>query len=450
MQRLGQFSSDLRMTTRRAYAPRRAQWFHAAFAAALSCAPAACRSDAPAVETPSVDGGALAAAQAAPSPSGAATAPSAKAAAVPTAREELGRAIFFDETLSTPPGTSCASCHDPRRAFSGNHGSSFGVAAGSRPGHFARRNTPSVLYMKYVPSFHFALEDDDDVNESPFGGFAWNGRADSVAEFARLPLLDSNEMNNASEDAIAGKLRAAPYASTFAAEFPGALGTARGAVQALGEALQAYLTSDAMAPFTSRFDDYLRGTGTLTDQEMRGLAAFKSPEKGACSGCHQVYERSKRTDRSLFTDFGYDAVAVPRNRAIPANADPSYSDVGLCERKSTRVPSAATQWCGFFRTPSLRNVAVRERFMHNGAFTHLRDVVVFYATRATAPQRWYPPGDKFDDVPAKYKSNVNVMSLPYNRREGAPSPLDDGDIDAIVAFLKTLTDAEFRDMVPAN
>jgi cytochrome c peroxidase len=350
-------------------------------------------------------------------------------------------------TCRRRPGTSCASCHDPRRAFSGNHGSTNGVAAGSRPGHFARRNTPSVLYMKYVPPFHFALADDDDVNESPFGGFAWSGRADSVAEFARLPLLDHDEMNNASEDAIAAKLRAATYAGTLSAEFPHALDTPHGAVQALGAALQSYLTSDAMAPFTSKFDDFLRGTAALSDLEMRGLAAFKNPEKGACSGCHQVYETSKRGDRSLFTDFGYDAVAVPRNRAIPANADPAYSDLGLCERKATRVPSSAPLWCGAFRTPSLRNVAVRERFMHNGEFTSLRDVVAFYATRGATPSRWYPPGAKFDDVPARYKDNVNVTSLPYNRPEGSKSPLDDGDIDAIVAFLETLTDAEFLEAV---
>jgi cytochrome c peroxidase len=97
-----------------------------------------------------------------------------------------------------------------------------------------------------------------------------------------------------------------------------------------------------------------------------------------------------------------------------------------------------------FRTPSLRNVAVRERFMHNGQFSKLRDVVAFYATRSTRPAAWYPPGQKFDDVPAKYLVNVNVASLPYNRREGAVPAFDDDDVDAIVAFLQTLTDAPYR------
>jgi cytochrome c peroxidase len=369
--------------------------------------------------------------------------------APPTQRENLGRQIFFDTNLSTPPGTSCASCHDPLRAFSGNHGSTHGVAAGSRPGHFARRNTPSVLYLKYVPAFHFAFADDDDLAPSPFAGLTWSGRADSVAEFSRSPLFDPNEMNS-SEGEIRTKLRGAPYTSAFTNEFPGALETPAGAVGALGQALEAYLTSDAMAPFTSRFDDYLRGTGKLSPLEQRGLDAFKSSKKGACDACHRFVESSKRTSRSMFTNYGYDAVAVPRNRDIPANSDPAYHDVGLCERTQTDKPSSAPQWCVQFRTPSLRNVAVRERFMHNGAFSKLRDVVAFYNTRGITPSRWYSRGDKFDDVPAKYRGNVNVMSLPYNRAEGEKPPMDDEDIDAIVAFLETLTDEPYRGALSAS
>jgi cytochrome c peroxidase len=367
----------------------------------------------------------------------------------PTPREDLGRLIFFDTNLSTPPGTGCVSCHDPQRAFSGNHGSTNGVAAGSRPGHFTRRNTPSVLYLKYVPAFHFAFADDDDLAESPFAGLTWSGRADSVAEFSRLPLFDPEEMNS-TEGEIRAKLRDAPYATAFASEFPGALDTPAGAVRALGDALEAYLTSDAMAPFTSKFDDYLRGTAKLSPLEERGLNAFKSADKGACAKCHGFVESSKRTSRSMFTNYGYDAVAAPRNRDIPANKDAAYYDLGLCERKQTHVPSSASQWCVEFRTPSLRNVAVRERFMHNGSFSKLRDVVAFYNTRATSPDKWYPKGSKFDDMPVKYRDHVNVSSLPYNRSEGERPPMDDGDIDAIVAFLETLTDEPYRSALAAT
>jgi cytochrome c peroxidase len=361
-----------------------------------------------------------------------------------TAREKVGQSIFLDATLSNPPGTSCASCHDPDTAFSGNNGSLTGVAQGSRPGHFARRNAPSVMYMKYVPPFHFALEDDDDVAESPFGGLTWSGRADTVAEFARLPLFDANEMNNASEAEIARKLRASPYAADLAREFPGALETPASAMKAFGDALQAFLTSETMSPFTSKFDDFLRGKVQLSPLEMKGLTAFENRAKGACNHCHQMYEHSNRPESSLFTTYAYDAVGVPRNRAIAANADPKRYDLGLCERTQKEVPSSDAKWCGSFRIPSLRNVAVRQRFMHNGSFSKLRDVVAFYATRSTNPDLWYPHGAKFDDTPDQYRRNVNTLSFPYNRREGDPPAMDDADIDAIVAFLETLTDAPYR------
>ena len=122
-------------------------------------------------------------------------------------------------------------------------------------------------------------------------------------------------------------------------------------------------------------------------------------------------------------------------------------DLGLCERKAvqpdTKLPSSDGKFCSSFRTPSLRNVAVRGSFGHNGVYKRLRDVVAFYALRAVAPGRIYPPGQKFDDVPPKYRANVNIYSPIYNRREGAPPALSDDDIDAIVAFLETLTDARY-------
>jgi cytochrome c peroxidase len=329
-------------------------------------------------------------------------------------------------------------------AFSGNNGSLSGVARGSRPGHFARRNTPSVMYLKYVPPFHFALEDDDDVEESPFGGLTWSGRADTVAEFARLPLFDADEMNNKSDAEIASKLRAAPYAADLAREYPGALETPASAMKALGGALHAFLTSETMSPFTSKFDDFLRGKVRLSPLEMKGLTAFENRAKGACNHCHPMYEHSNRPESSLFTTYAYDAVGVPRNRAIAANADAKRYDLGLCERTQKTVPSSDAKWCGSFRIPSLRNVAVRQRFMHNGEFSKLRDVVAFYATRTTNPDLWYPHGAKFDDTPDPYRRNVNTISLPYNRREGDPPAMDDADIDAIVAFLQTLTDEPYR------
>jgi cytochrome c peroxidase len=149
----------------------------------------------------------------------------------------------------------------------------------------------------------------------------------------------------------------------------------------------------------------------------------------------------------MFTDYGYDAIAIPRNHELPGNRNAASYDLGLCERTDPKTPSHDEKWCSSFRTPSLRNVAVRERFGHNGVFKTLRDVVVFYARRAVAPDRVYPPGQRFDDVPTKYRGNVNIYAPIYNRREGAPPPLTDDEIDAVVAFLGTLTDAPYAPAV---
>ncbi|HSZ83959.1 MAG TPA: cytochrome c peroxidase [Polyangia bacterium] len=353
----------------------------------------------------------------------------------------LGKKIFFDARLSEPPGTSCASCHDPARAFSGRHGSALGVPLGSRPGHFARRSTPSVLYMRYVPEFHY-FEDDEAPAPEPRGGFFWDGRSDSVAELVRQPLFNPNEMNAGTPRLLAAKIARGPYAKEFR-RATGASSAPEAVMRGVGVALEAFLKSDEMTPNSSKYDAYVRGQATLTEVERRGLEIFKDRHRGACSGCHRMAETSTNPAESMFTDYGYDAIAIPRNRDLPGNRSGASFDLGLCERKDARVPSSDEKWCSSFRTPSLRNVAVRDSFGHNGVFKSLRDVVVFYARRAVSPDRVYPAGQKFDDVPERYRGNVNIYAPIYNRREGAPAPMNDADIDAVVAFLGTLTDAPY-------
>ena len=95
--------------------------------------------------------------------------------------------------------------------------------------------------------------------------------------------------------------------------------------------------------------------------------------------------------------------------------------------------------------PTLRNVALTAPYLHNGALATLRDAVAFYATRDTNPERWYPKGAdgkvaKFNDLPPQYHGNVNVKEVPYDRKPGQKPRLSDAEIDALVAFLQTLTD----------
>ncbi len=350
----------------------------------------------------------------------------------------LGKRIFFDQNLSEPAGTSCASCHDPAHGFAGNNGSKFGVAQGSRAGHFAARNTPSVMYLKYARRFHLHWEEDAPVVDA-YGGFFWDGRVDDLADVPKQPLLNPDEMNNANVSELAHKIAKSEYAEELTREL-GSLADPDQAVRAVGEALAAYLTSPELAPFSSKYDRYIRHEADLSAQEARGLRLFKDSAKGGCSECHKLNDTIPSPERSLFTDYGFDAVGVPRNRKLPVSADPAHFDLGLCARPNPRFHSEAPEFCGAFRTPSLRNVALRESFMHNGAFSSLRDVVAFYASRSVTPNRWYH-GPQFDDLPKQYRQNVNIDKAPYNRHIGDKPALNEHEIDDVVVFLGTLTDA---------
>ena len=207
-------------------------------------------------------------------------------------------------------------------------------------------------------------------------------------------------------------------------------------------ALEAYQQNPAeFYPYSSKYDAFLRHEASLSAQELRGLAAFNDPERGNCARCHPSAKIKGAFPQ--FTDFGFAAIGAPRNSGIPANADRLYYDLGLCGPLRTDLQDRH-EYCGLFRTPSLRNVARRPVFLHNGVFHSLSDVVRFYAERDTKPEKWYPrlPDGgvlKFDDLPALYVANLDTQS-PFDRHAGDAAALDLQDIEDIVAFLQTLTD----------
>ena len=200
-----------------------------------------------------------------------------------------------------------------------------------------------------------------------------------------------------------------------------------------------------MAPFSSKYDDYVRGTRALTRQEARGLALFKDSAKGGCSACHKLDDRRAIPERSLFTDYGFDAVGVPRNRALPGDARPGATSTSASASAPARTTTEQDERV-LRPLPRRRRCATSPcapRFMHNGAFSSLRDVVAFYATRATNPERWYGARPRRSTTcPAKYRDNVNVDKAPYNRHRGRRAAARRRATSTrIVAFLGTLTDA---------
>lgn len=365
----------------------------------------------------------------------------------------IGRRIFMDPGLSASGRQSCASCHDPAHAFGpGNaFAAQLGGPAMDKTGF---RATPTLRYLHGPFAFteHYIDEfDNHGADSGPAGGRTWDGRVDGAREQALMPLLDEDEMANASTTAIVERVKRAPYAAAFDAAFspPGApVFDDPDAVIAWVTTALAYFeqSPDDFHPFTSRYDGYLRGQATLTPSEERGRRLFNDPERGNCASCHPSAATSSTVIYPRFTDFEFSALGVPRNRDLAANRDPAFYDLGLCGPRRSDL-AARPEYCGAFRAPGLRNVATRQRYFHNGAFTSLRDVVDFYVTRDTSPARWYPRGpngrvQKFDDMPPAYRANVKADAPPFLPWPNGRPRLSPAEIDDVVAFLGTLTDAD--------
>jgi len=348
----------------------------------------------------------------------------------------LGQRIFSDPSLSASGRLACASCHVETSGHAPENDlpAQFGGAALNRQG---LRNAPSIDYAAFGTAFSIAADG------TPRGGLFWDGRADSLQQQVAEPLLAANEMANASRADVVAKLAGAAYADEFRRLFGADIfDRPDTAFAQLAAALQAYQREDiAFRAFTSKYDEFLRGNAVLTEPERRGLALFNDPEKGNCQACHPS-ARAIDGSLPLFTNFGYANLGIPRNPALQHNADPNVYDLGLCARPEL---ASRSDLCGAFRVPSLRNVAIRRAYFHNGRFATLKDVLAFYVQRDTDPQRWYPLDAngllrKFDDLPAIYHGNVETARGPYNRPPGSSPAMNEAEIDDVIAFLQTLTD----------
>lgn len=385
--------------------------------------------------------------------------PSAPPSAVPaasstplSARAQLGRRLFFDPALSASGRQSCASCHDPDHAYA--PANDLAVQLGGpdlrTPG---TRAVPTLMYKQYTPPYSDQLQNPDGSSPpAPGGGYTWDGRADTLAQQAAIPLLAANEMANGDAAAVAARLAAAGYAAQLRQVFGDAvLDDGPRALAAAGEALQAFQQEDAsFHPFRSKFDRFRNNKtgGQLSAAEQRGLLLYFSPAKGNCNACH-LLGPGFGGSQDISSDYSYAAIGVPRNNRIPANADPAWFDLGLCgplrSDHAPARPGAGAGACGQFKTPVLRNVSTRRVFMHNGCFSSLRQVLRFYATRDTRPELWYPKDAqggvrKFDDLPQAYRANLDRQAPLDLRPAGGAAALSEGDIDDLLAFLGTLTD----------
>jgi cytochrome c peroxidase len=307
------------------------------------------------------------------------------------------------------------------------------------------RSVPSLRYLALRPRFarHVYVDTGSEREDvGPAGGFMLDGRVDELEQQALKPLLDPGEMANGDLEALTVRLRQLPYAAELV-RTSGSPDDARGPAERAAAALAAFELEDrSFHPYSSRFDQYLAGEAALSRDELAGLKLFGDPAKGNCAACHTL-ATGPGGQAPQFTDYSYHALGVPRNAAIPANRDPRFFDLGLCGPRRTDLKTEYA-YCGYFKTPTLRNVARRRYFFHNGRFTSLQAVLKFYVTRDLTPARWYPGADsqplKYDDLPSRYRANVDTSDAPLNRDPGARPALDATEINQLIAFLRTLDD----------
>ena len=337
--------------------------------------------------------------------------------------EELGRDLFFDQNLSEPAGQACATCHDPAAGFADPDNASP-TSEGVLGGRFGGRNAPTAAYASFSPPFGIATDPMDPLVTFYVGGQFLDGRAATLEEQAKGPFVNPIEMANPDKATVVAKVRAAPYAGKFVYLFgPDAFDDVEAAYDNIAAAIAAFEHSPEMNPFTSKFDYWQRGQATLTAQELLGLQVFTN--KGKCSTCHTLVENPTDPDveRSLFTNFRYFNIGVPKNPNNPFYNQPpqfnpdgaAFIDYGL------GAAIGVTTENGKFKVPTLRNVELTAPYMHNGVFATLEEVVDFYNADDNNPP---PPPEVDNDISA----DVGFLGLTPEEKA------------ALVAFMKTLTD----------
>lgn len=350
----------------------------------------------------------------------------------PDGLEDLGARLFFDVNLSAHRRQSCASCHDPARAFSDPRGTA--ASLGDDGISLGDRNAPTLMYARLVPPLA------QDATGDWAGGLFHDGRAATLEDQAAGPPLNPVEMGMPNAAALLERLREDPG---YLHDFPALFGTdvlddPDRALAAMTRALAAFERRDSFAPFTSRYDRWLRGEIQLTPQEELGRVLFFSQQFTNCSLCHQG--GGPMDSQETFTDHRHHNIGTPENLALRTlnGVPPGTVDLGL----GAIVDDPAV--LGAVRTPTLRNVAVTGPYLHNGVFGDLPTVIAFYNrynSRAEAAQTNPETGAPFGPAPLP-------GTLALTELEHGPA-LEARRLDALEAFLRALTDAEFEHLLPA-
>jgi len=270
---------------------------------------------------------------------------------------ELGKRLYFDKRLSADGTVSCASCHDPTKGFA--DGRPVAVGIGNQAG---ARNSPTVLYAGF--------------SEVQF----WDGRAPSLEEQAKQPLINPVEMGQPSHEAVVKAVRSV---SDYPPQFQKAFGSPDVTIERIVQAIAAF--ERTLAPFASPFDRFLAGEkDAISDSAKRGFQLFLG--KARCVTCHEF-----NAAFPFFTDNKFHNIGV----AMKGNFEQLAREAQSIQAKGKEAEAALShkpgvealgRWIvtrepkdiGAFKTPGLRNVALTAPYMHDGSLKTLEEVMEFY------------------------------------------------------------------------
>lgn len=246
----------------------------------------------------------------------------------------LGRRLYYESALSADNTISCASCHAPQTGFTDIHPVSLGVG-----GKKGTRHAPTVINSVYS-----------------FLQF-WDGRAPSLEEQAKGPIANPVEMASSHADVVQ-RLQADPK---YVALFQQAWGTDQITIDLVAKSIASF--ERTVLSGNSPFDRFYYGheKNALSAAAQRGLKLFMDPKKGDCEVCHTIGK-----DYALFTDNKF------HNLGIGADIKGNMIDLGRFEQSKNEA-----DW-GAFKTPTLRNIAERAPYMHDGSFPTLKDALGHY------------------------------------------------------------------------
>ncbi|MCT7556497.1 cytochrome-c peroxidase [Aliarcobacter butzleri] len=347
-------------------------------------------------------------------------------------KEDLGRILFFDVNLSKNRTQSCATCHNPNAGFvdDRDNGVKKMASLGDDGKSLGDRQAPTASYAKFSPTFHF-----DEKAKKYVGGQFWDGREATLEGQAGGPPLNPIEMGMSDKKAVVDRLKENTlYVDSFKKIFGADIfKNDDKAYEAMTIAIASFERTDEFSPFDSKYDRYLKGEYDLTPLEDLGKSIFFSNNNNSCANCHVLKGEDKEGE--TFTNYQYHNIGTPANNELRAKNGVKAIDEGLLA--NSNVSDVAQK--GKHKVPTLRNVAVTAPYMHNGVFKDLKTVVEFYDKYNNKDRNMDPETNKPWDEP-EVKDNISLQELKANK-------LTDRKVEALVAFMKLLTDKKYEHLL---